>query len=287
MPWWWRTDFTPNLASGQVASLIVNGVIGSANVWVNGTEVATSSTVTGAYTRFTFNITGLIQSGTNSLAVEINPNDPTSMFTLDNVDWTQIPPDNNTGIQFPVQLQTGGALAVGNSHVNQNDAADLSSATLTVKTDVTNNTSTAQAATVTATITPPNNGTPITVSQNVTVPAAATQTVSFTPSRFPSLTISNPQVWWPYQLGAQPLYTLATSVTQNGTLEGSTSETFGIRTVTSALVGKSAEAPQGVRQYYVNGKPLLIRGGGFAEDLFGEGAAARRHDVALGAEQGA
>ena len=27
------------------------------------------------------------------------------MFTLDDVDWNQIPPDNNTGIQFPVQLQ--------------------------------------------------------------------------------------------------------------------------------------------------------------------------------------
>ena len=50
VPWWWRTDFTPNLATGQSATLIVNGVIGSANVWVNGTEVATSATVTGALT---------------------------------------------------------------------------------------------------------------------------------------------------------------------------------------------------------------------------------------------
>src|SRR6266700_2728078 len=169
VPWWWRTDFTPNLASGQTATLIVNGVVGSANVWVNGTEVATSATVTGAYTRFTFNLTSLVRAGTNSLAVEVNPNDPTAMFTLDNVDWTQIPPDNNTGIQFPVQLQADGALAVGNSHVNQNDAADLSSAALTVKTDVTNSTASAQTGTVAATITPPGGGTPITVSQGVTV----------------------------------------------------------------------------------------------------------------------
>src|SRR5579863_3008351 len=55
VPWWWRADFTPGLTSGQVATLIVNGVIGSANVWVNGTEVATSTTVTGAYTKFSFN----------------------------------------------------------------------------------------------------------------------------------------------------------------------------------------------------------------------------------------
>src|SRR5262249_3144373 len=67
VPWWWRTDFTPNLASGQTATLIINGVIGSANVWVNGTEVASSATVTGAYTKFTFNISNLIVPSTNSL----------------------------------------------------------------------------------------------------------------------------------------------------------------------------------------------------------------------------
>ena len=39
------------------------------------------------------------------------------MFTLDDVDWNQIPPDNNTGIQFPVQLAVDGALSDGNAHV--------------------------------------------------------------------------------------------------------------------------------------------------------------------------
>src|SRR5262249_9637432 len=162
--------------------------------------------VTGAYTRFSFNITNLVVSGTNSLAIEINPNDPTSMFTLDNVDWTQIPPDNNTGIQFPVQLQVDGALAVGNSHVNQVDTANLSRRALTENPDLTKTPASSQTGTVPATIPPPNNGTPITVSQSVTVPANSTQTVSFAPAGFPGLTIANPAVWWPYQLGAQPLY---------------------------------------------------------------------------------
>ena len=268
VPWWWRTDFTANLAAGQTASLVVNGVIGSANVWVNGTEVATSATVTGDYTKFTFNISNLIVSGANSLAIEVNPNDPTSMFTVDNVDWTQIPPDNNTGIQFPVQLQVDAALAVGNSHVNQSDAANLSSAALTVKTDVTNYTATAQTATVTATITPPGTGTPITDSQSVTVPANTTQTVSFAPGTYPNLTITSPQVWWPYQLGAQPLYTLGVSAAQGTTQYNSTTETFGIRTVTSSLVGSNAIEPSGARAFSINGVPIVIRGGGWSPNLF-------------------
>src|SRR4029077_2762537 len=199
---------------------------------------------------------------------ELNPNDPANMTTPDNADWTQIPPDNNTGIQFPVQLQIDGALAVGNSHVNQSDAADLSSAALTVKTDVTNNTPTAQTATVTATITPPNSGTPITVNQNVTVPAGTTQTVPFTPSSFPSLTITSPQVWWPYQLGAQPLYTLGVKVAQVTTQFNTTSETFGIRTVTSYLTVSNAIEPSGARAFKINGVPIVVRGGGFDPNLF-------------------
>ncbi len=267
VPWWWRTDFTPTLRSGQTATLIVNGVIGSANVWVNGHEVATSATVTGAYTRFTFNVTSLAVPGTNSLAIEVNANNPNTMFTLDDVDWNQIPPDNNTGVDSPVQLEVDRTLTDGNARVVQNNAADLSSSALTVKNDITNDTSSSQAAAVTATITPPGGGTPVTVSQNVTVPANTTTTVTFAPSAFPGLTIAHPQVWWPYQLGAQPLYTLATSVSQGGTVLDSTGETFGIQTVTSYLTGSDAAEPDGARAFKINGVPIVIRGGGFSPNL--------------------
>ena len=268
VPWWWRTDFTPSLQAGQVATLIINGVIGSANVWVNGQQVAASSTVTGAYTKFSFNITGLVRPGTNSLAIEVNPNNPNTMFTVDDVDWNQIPPDNNTGIQFPVQLATDGALSDSNAHVVENNAADLSSSALTVKSDITNNSSTSQSGLVTATITPPGNGTPITVSQPVTVSAGQTRTVTFDPGSYPGLTITSPQVWWPYQLGAQPLYTLSTSVSQNNSVLNSTSETFGIRNVTSSLVGSSSAEPSGARAFKINGVPIVIRGGGFSPNIF-------------------
>jgi exo-1,4-beta-D-glucosaminidase len=267
VPWWYRTDFTAP-PSGQSAQLILNGVVGSADVWVNGSQVATAATVTGAYARTAFDVTGLLHTGTNSLAIEVHPNDPTQLLTLDNVDWSQIPPDNNTGIQFPVQLRTGGPLVLGDAHVNQNTASDLSSSALTVKAALSNVSGSAQTGTVTATVTPPGGGSPISVSQTVTVPAATTQTVTFAPAAYPALTLASPKIWWPYQLGGQPLYTLAASVAQGGAVLNSTSETFGVRTVTSSLTGPSAAAPSGVRAFKVDGTPIVVRGGGWDPDLF-------------------
>jgi exo-1,4-beta-D-glucosaminidase len=263
-PWWYRTDFSAALASGQTASLVVNGVGGKADVWVNGQEVATSSTVTGSYTKFSFDVSKVLVSGTNSVALEVYPADPSKMLTVSDMDWNQLPPDNNTGIEFPVQLLVSNALSVDNAHVNQATAADLSTSALTVKTDVTNPGASSQTGTVSATVTPPSGGAPIKLQQSVTVAARTTKTVTFAPGAFGALTIAKPQIWWPYQMGAQPLYTLDTSVSGgNGT-----HETFGIRTVTSSLVGKSASAPDGVRQYAINGVPFVIRGGGYAPDLF-------------------
>jgi exo-1,4-beta-D-glucosaminidase len=58
VPWWFRTDFTAPLLSNQHATLVVNGVLGQADVWVNGQEVATQATVQGDFTRYSFDITG-------------------------------------------------------------------------------------------------------------------------------------------------------------------------------------------------------------------------------------
>jgi exo-1,4-beta-D-glucosaminidase len=89
-----------------------------------------------------------------------------------------------------------------------------------------------------------------------------TRAVSF------KVVIDHPQVWWPYEMGAQPLYQLTMSVLQRGQRPDTESETFGIRTVTTRLIGASPIAPQGSRQFLVNGQPFVFRGGGWAEDLF-------------------
>jgi exo-1,4-beta-D-glucosaminidase len=269
VPWWWRTDFSSRLRPGQRAQLVVNGVIGAAAVWVNGHRLAPPATVNGAYTRFAFDITRLLRRGTNTVAIEIQPNDPNKMFTLDDVDWNQIPPDNNTGIQFPVQLQMAGPLADGNAHVIEHNTPGLTSSALTVRADITNSSGAAERGRFSAAISPPGQHVPtVVISRQVTVPAHATQTVTLTPAANPALRIAHPRVWWPYQMGSQPLYTLVTWIAQDGRVLNSTHEQFGIRTVTSYLTGKSPMAPAGARVFAINGRRFVVRGGGFSPNIF-------------------
>ncbi|WP_329046302.1 beta-mannosidase [Amycolatopsis sp. NBC_01488] len=261
-PWWYRTDFTPDIKAGQHAKLTIPGIVGEGDVWVNGKLVATKDIVSGAFAGHTFDVSQLVKPGKNTLAIKVYPNNPLKMYTLDQVDWSQIPPDNDTGIQFAPTLQVGDALTGDNAHVVQDNAPDLSSSKLTVKLDVTNNAATPQTGDVAATVTPPS-GAPVVVHQRVTIPANTKQTVTFAPVK-----IQQPRVWWPYSMGDQPLYTLSTAVSQDGVLSTSSKSTFGIRAVTSRLVGKSAPLPDGARQFTINGKDFVFRGGGFAPDLF-------------------
>ena len=265
VPWWFRTTFSA-LGRGP-ATLIVNGVVGEADLWLNGREVAGHTTIQGAYTRYAFDVTRRLRRGANALALRLYPNDPNTMFTLDNVDWTQIPPDNNTGIQFPVQLHTSQALAISDAHVVQHNAPNLSSSRLTLRAQVTNTTGRSQTGTLAAQVTSPS-GPRIRIARPVILPAHATRTISLTPAAFHALRIRHPHVWWPYQMGAQPLYGLSMSVAQGTGPADSESETFGIRTITTRLIGASPIAPRGSRQFMVNGRPILFRAGGWSENLF-------------------
>jgi len=267
VPWWFRTTFVSRGAGATHTQLIVNGVVGEADVWVNGVEVATRSTVEGDYTRYTFDITRRVHGGVNALALKLYPNNPLKMFTLDNVDWTEIPPDNNTGIQFPIQLHTSGPLALSDAHVVEQNARDLSSSALTLEGEVSNETTHPQTGVVTASVTSPA-GALIRVQRAVSVPPRATRTVTFAPAGDPRLRILHPDVWWPYQMGNQPLYRLAMSAGQPGSAPDGESETFGIRTIATRLVGASPIAPHGSRQFLVNGRPFVFRAGGWSEDQF-------------------
>ncbi|MEV4316676.1 beta-mannosidase [Actinocrispum sp. NPDC049592] len=275
--WWYRDQLWLWPRPGQHQFLVMNGVLGRANLWVNGTKVADQAQLQGAYSRLEYDVTPLLKPGPNAIALDVFRNDTsnrTGVLTLDMVDWNPKSPDNWTGLQFAPQLVSDGAVSVRNAHVIQNNAADLSSSELTVKANLRNNTSTDQTVDLTGEITRP--GTYLPVRQWVTIPANTTKTVSATPVK-----ARHPAIWWPYQMGDQPLYHLDVRASVHGDVTDRQQEDFGIRTVTSRLtpvVPGQTYGPDGYRQYLINGVPFVVRGGGWSQDLFLRYSAWNVHD---------
>jgi exo-1,4-beta-D-glucosaminidase len=267
--WWYREQLTIHPREQGRTFLIMNGVLGTADLWVNGTKVADRSQLQGAYSRLEYDITPYVRDGANAIALDVARNDPKTHLTDSQLDWNPPAPDRGTGLRFPPRLAQAGQVSLRNVHVNQHNAKDLSTSDLTVKADLRNDTTSGRRAELSGTIT--HGATRIAVTTTVTVPARSTRTVTLTPSDHRELHLDHPAVWWPYQLGGQPLYHLDTAVRVGGHVSDRFAEDFGIRTVTSHLtrvVPGKTHAPHGYRQFVVNGVPLVIRGGGWSPDMF-------------------
>jgi exo-1,4-beta-D-glucosaminidase len=256
VPWWYRSDFTVADTSERTY-LDFSGVLSAADVYVNGHQVATKDQVAGAYTQHEFDVTGLVTAGTNTVAFRIQPNDPDKDLTMGWIDWLQPPPDQNMGIVRDVVVRRGGPVALRDAHVTTKLAVpSLASADLTVKAQARNDSDSPVTATVSGTAGPAS------FSQDVTLAAHETRTVTFTPADTPRLHLDSPEVWWPAGMGAQPLYDLDLTATVGGTTSDTAHDRFGIRDVKAPLNG------DGARQYSVNGRKLLIKGGGWSPDVF-------------------
>ncbi|MBB5954563.1 exo-1,4-beta-D-glucosaminidase [Saccharothrix tamanrassetensis] len=251
VPWWYRKVFQASPRPGVHTFLKLNGgVIARGEVWLNGTLVAGSDKVVGAYPTHEFDVTSLLRNGDNALAIRASSSDPQNDLVIHFIDWAQLPPDRNQGIFRDVQLAASGPVSLRFPRATADlPLPSLASAAVTVEVEARNNTGSAVTADVSGTI----GLTPFTSS--VSLAAHETRTVTFTQD------VDRPQVWWPFQMGAQPLHTASLEATVGGVRSDVASTRFGIREVTSSLV-------QGARQFFVNGRPFPVRGGGWASDLF-------------------
>ncbi len=255
--WWYRTSFTvPASFAGKQIWLHLDGLNYRANVWMNGQKIAGVDEVVGAWRLFEFNVTAQAQPGkTNGLAVEVfAPHADDLAITW--VDWSPLPADKDMGLWRPVRLTATGPVALRQPQVlTKVDQPGLDAAHLTVSAELRNPTNAAVSGELKGKI---EN---LEFSQKVEIPAGESKTVTFAPEQYPQLNIKNPRLWWPWQLGPQNLYKLELSFDAGGKVSDSTQFNFGIREITSEL---NAE---GYRQYYVNGKRILILGGGWAPDM--------------------
>ncbi len=88
--------------------------------------------------------------------------------------------------------------------------------------------------------------------------------MSFLPETFPQLVIANPRLWWPHTVGPQNLYDLNLSFEASGKITDTKKVRFGIREITSWM---NDFDKQHTKVFQINGKNIVIRGGGYVQDL--------------------
>ena len=250
VPWWYRADLTLGSEAGLRTYLNLTGVLSKADVFVNGSQIATNTQVVGAYTTHERDVTALVHPGVNSVAIKVYPNDPNRDLTMGWIDWLQTPPDKNMGIVRDVVVHRGGGVALRDAHVVTRLTAARDRADLTVKADVRNDTDAALSAVVSGTVAGQA------ISQTVSLAAHETRTIAF-----PVVALANPQLWWPASMGGQPLYDLDLAASVGGNTSDTAHSHFGVREVKAVLDGS------GHRRYSINGRALLIKGGGWSPDL--------------------
>ncbi|MGB8654334.1 MAG: sugar-binding domain-containing protein [Candidatus Acidiferrales bacterium] len=256
--WWYRTEFAaPAHSRGRHVWLHFGGINYRANIWVNGHRIADDKEVAGAYRTYEFDIAPYLAQGkANVLAVETFAQTPKDLG-INWVDWNPAPPDKDMGLWRKVFLDTSGPVAIRHPLVVTRfpDANSLAVAELTVETQLRNATQSEVSGTLSGSIED------IQFSQPVTLKPGETRTVVFTPAQAAGLRVSNPKLWWPYQMGPQNLHNLSLSFTTGGAVSDTASLRFGMREITGAL------DPLGHMQFRVNGVKILIRGGGWSPDM--------------------
>jgi len=255
--WWYRTEF-PTPANHRHVALHFDGINNRANVWINGKKIAGEKDVAGAYRTFEFDITPeLVKKGSNVVAVEVFAQTQNDLG-INWADWNPTPPDKNMGLWQNVYLTTSGPVQIRHpavvTHLADEDGA---TAELTILAELHNTSDKLVEGKFQAEIA----ALTLRVEQAESLAAGETKSVKLVPQDFKQLSVKNAKLWWPAQMGSPNLYDLHTSFSIANAISDSQRTQVGIREITSEMTDK------GARLFRVNGKPILIRGGGWAPDM--------------------
>ncbi len=262
VPWWYRNEFeVPAQFSGKTVWLAFRGINYRADIWINGKKVAGSDHVVGAFRRYEFDVTQFVKPGAkNVVAVEVSAPHANELG-ITWVDWNPTPPDKDMGLWQEVVLSASGPVAVRHASVETKlDLPATDKAHLTVRAELQNASNASVKGVLSGTIL--GAAAPIEFSQNVELKAGERRSIAITPDQSPGLNVQNPKLWWPYQMGEPYLHRLALRfVVDKGLASDLLNIPFGIVQTDSELT------PEGYRLLKVNGKPVLVRGGGWAPDM--------------------
>ncbi len=308
--WWYRTTFT---APGrqQTYQLDFPGINYRAEVWLNGHRIADDREIVGMYVGHQLDVTPWIIPGEpNTLAVKVTPE--RAIQDVDGVeladswwDWinarylgyrrpgeTPSGPsfvaDRNAGIWKSVRLKAFGPVGIGSATVNTElPLPDTDSARLSIYTTVHNYAAAPVRGVLRATISRPGKDT-IRVSSPVSLDAGEEREIGFSADEFKRLTISQPDLWWPYTMGRPDLYDLRLDFVQNSRPTATSTLKFGIRTVGHGRdAGANRSGTGGDFYLTINGRDFPVRGATYTPDLLyrydpGRDAAILRYTKDLG-----
>ena len=255
--WWYRKQFkVPADAHGRITWLHFAGINYRANLWVNGHLIADSKQIAGAYRIYDFDISQAVTSGRAAvIAVETFAPGPLDLG-INWVDWNPYPPDKDMGLWGAVNITVTGPVALRSPFITTHfEDSTLKVADITVTAELQNAANHPVHGALSGIFAGQR------FEQPIQLAAGESRSVNFTPDQYPQLKLKSPAIWWPAEMGVHPLEKLTVEFASNGQISDSQTVTVGIREATSELTDK------GVRMFRINRKPILIRGGGWSQDL--------------------
>jgi exo-1,4-beta-D-glucosaminidase len=258
--WWYRTTFElPADFRSRNTWIKFHSINYKANIWLNGHLIADTMTVEGAYRLYNFNISEFAHAGKdNCLALEIFPPKGNDL-TITWVDWNPTPPDRGMGIWYDISVSSTGPVAIDNPKiVTKLNLPSTDKASLTITADISNSTDKKVKGVLKGSI---EN---MTFSQEIVLEPGEARKVTFDPAKFSQLEIADPRLWWPHTVGPQNLYDLDLSFEIKGNISDSEKVRFGIREISSWMNDFDGKH---TRVFQINGKDIVIRGGGYVEDM--------------------
>ena len=285
---WYRNHFViPETQKGKRTWLNFDAINWKADIYFNGENIGK---IEGAFIRGQFDVTELVNyGGENYLAVYIHKNDTPGEVTLQDInsagknggvlgadnptihasigwDWMPTIRGRNIGIYEDVYLTYSQDATLSDPWAITDldvENKDFSKADVTVKTIVNNPSDKAITATVKGMITPGNLSFE---SEPVTLAAGESKEITVD-----TVTMQNPELWWPNTYGEQPLYTASLEAVVDGAVSDSRSFQFGVREFTY-----DTERPMTI---YCNGTRIVCRGGNWGMDDSNLAATPEDYDI--------
>lgn len=297
--WWYRRSFeaSPEMLGGGEVSLCFDGLDTFATVWLNGSEVGRHEN---QFVAFTAEVGPLLRDGSNELVVRLDPvaasvrGRPVDGLwqEYENLEalharkcqasfgWDLAPRLVTAGIWRSVSLDLRAPLNIESVSLR---TVALTEAEASVRIDVELGGALQEQATLEIELYEPLTGAPVareeivlgavqgaTPGADAATPDSDTATAGAVTA---TLAVAAPQLWWPIELGEQPLYRWRALLRgADGTLDEQTGS-FGIREV---RLNQTRDADGESFTFEVNGVPIFCKGSNWvpcdAETLRGSAA---------------